>query len=128
MCVFTRRLADTQGVIYLRLSSPQPFPLSGGRHAGPLGADLCLVRMWLSVGPPQGQCEGLALPSCSLPFTLAGSEGPAGWSVHSQPAGPLLPPSPRLQPQQDLREVPAIAEKSLQSRQGRISVTQPRYH
>lgn len=100
--VFTRRLVDTQRVIYLRLSSPRgPSCSVVAIMQAPLGADPCLVGMRLSVGTPRSPCEGPALPSRSLPVTLAGSEGPAGWRVLSQAAAPPLPPSPQLRPQQD---------------------------
>lgn len=98
-------------------SSPWPFLLSGGRHAGPLGADLCLGHMWLSVGTPQSKCEGPALPSCSLPLTLAVSEGLAGGRVHSQPAAPLGLPHRNsvLGQTSGRRHMQAVAENVLQS-------------
>lgn len=96
-CVPPEAGGCTAGHLSLSLfSSPQPSLLSGGRHSDPLGADLCLVHMRLSVGTPPSRSRGPGLASSSPPVTLAGSEGRVCRRVHSHLR--LSPPVPWASP------------------------------
>lgn len=107
-CVHQEAGGHTASHLSLSLfSSPWPFPLGGGRHAGPLGADLCLVHMWLPAGTSQSKFKGPALPSCSLPVPLPGSEGLTCRRAHSQPAPPSIAAGPCRAPSASLPAGPS---------------------